>query len=195
MSMKQVGADTETLPREVVFDMLSSQRRRHTLHYLLQHDRPVELRELSRQVAAWENGIEPVEVTSDQRKNVYTALRQAHLPRMDRAGIVDFDPNRAEIELREEASDLQLYLEVIPGNDIPWSDYYLGLSVFSGLLIGAAEFGVFPFGEIQVVAWTGLVVFLFFASAATHAYMNRQMRLGQEGPPPGYEQELQQEDE
>lgn len=170
--------------REEVFDILSNQRRRHTLHYLHQGDEEVDLNELSRQISAWENGVEPEEITHRDRKTVYTALRQTHLPKMDDADVVNWDPNRGYIEPAEEFEDIQVYLEVVPKHEIPRSDYYLGLSAVSGALLAAVWLDVFPFTVLGDLTWGAVVVAMFAVSAAVDTYYASKRELGGSGPPP-----------
>lgn len=184
-------ADTErkqgTGPsREDVFEILSNQRRRHTLHYLRQQqseDARVDLRELSRQLSAWENGVDPEEIMHRDRKAVYTALRQTHLPKMDDVGIVNWDPNRGYIEPAEEFSDVEVYLDVVPAKEIPRSEYYLGLSAFCAALLSVAWVDIFPFGLLSDVVWAAIIVALFTVSAAVDTYYDSKRQLGTEGPP------------
>ena len=183
------GDRRDPVPRAEVFDLLSSRRRRHVLHYLSREERPVSLKDLSRQLAAWEHGVDPEDVTYEQRKTVYTALRQFHLPRMDEAGVVDFDPDRCRVRQTDEARALRVHLEVVPADEIPWADFYLGLSAVAGLLVLAILADFFVFGDVPSVAWLGLVVGTFAASSAVHAYATRKYRLGSSGDPPGLAQE------
>jgi len=108
---------------------------------------------------------------------------------MDEMDIIDFDRDQGEIAPHDDIENLQLYLDFVPENDIPWNQYYLGLSIFSGLLLVAAEGGLIPFSWITTIAWASFVVVLFGVSAVMHTYHNRRMRLGREGPPPRYEYE------
>ena len=99
------GGEPSALSRDEVFDIPSNQRRRHALHFLKQRNGDgAELRELSAQVAAWENGKPAEGVTSDERRRVYTSLQQFHLPKLDRNGIVEYDDRRGSVELAEEAT-------------------------------------------------------------------------------------------
>lgn len=80
-----------SLTTDVVFRVLSNRRRRYTLHYLLQRGTAVKMRTLTEQIAAWEYEIPTDAVTHDQRKRVYTALRQTHLPMMADSGVIDYN--------------------------------------------------------------------------------------------------------
>ena len=141
-------ASTPSLSNEVVFDVLSSERRR-VLQYLLDVADRATLRDLSRTLAAWENDARTSEVTGQQRKRVYTALKQFHLPKMDRADVIDYDDDRGTVSLTEAARNLRVYLEVVPEDEIPWSEYYLGLGAVSSAAVAAVWMGAFSLGALS----------------------------------------------
>ena len=171
--------DVQGLQRDEIFDVLSNQRRRYVLHYLKQHEgRRVELRELVDQVAAWEHETTIDALESDKRKNVYSSLRQFHLPMMAEADVIEYEHMRGEVELTEQAREVQMYLEYVPANDIPWSWYYLGLSAVGALLVGATWAGVFPFAGLSGVQLAAILAVLYSASACVHAFQSMQNRLG-----------------
>jgi hypothetical protein len=171
----------DDLPREEIFDVLSNERRQCVLHYLKQHQgRRVELRELVDHVAVWENDTTLEGLDSSERKCVYAALRQSHLPRLDDAGIIEYEPMRGEVKLTDQAREVQLYLEYVPGNDIPWSEFYLGLSVVGLALVVATWLGVFPFGGLSGIVLAAILAVLFAASAAVHTYQSKKNRIGSE---------------
>ncbi|GAA0652566.1 DUF7344 domain-containing protein [Salarchaeum japonicum] len=184
--LRDAGNEGRTEPtREDVFHLLSNRRRRHTLHYLRQRDgEQVDLRELSQQLSAWENGVPPAEITHRDRKTVYTSLRQTHLPKMDDANVVDYDPNRGHVEPAEEFEDVEVYLDVVPEQEIPRSEYYLGLSAFAAALLAVAWVDVFPFDLLSDVTWAAVIVALFAVSAAVDTYYDARRQLGSDGAPP-----------
>ncbi|AFK21215.1 hypothetical protein E6P09_17365 (plasmid) [Haloferax mediterranei ATCC 33500] len=182
--MVQLGrADTDEslVSRDDVYGLLSNHRRRYALHAIKQNDGPTELSNLAEQVAAWENGKVVHEVTSTERHRVYTSMQQTHLPALERAGVITHD--NGTITLTEQATDLDVYLDVVPGNSIPWAEYYLGLSAVALALVAAVWVGVFP-EWIPKLAWATLISLLFLGSAAYHVYQNRSMRLGEADRPP-----------
>ncbi|WP_458189313.1 DUF7344 domain-containing protein [Haladaptatus sp. NG-WS-4] len=184
-SRSSLGADGPTeLTQDVAFQLLSNQLRRHIMHYLLQQDGPVSLHELSKRLAAWENDVSFDEVTYKQLMRVYTAIRQSHLPKMDDGGIVEFDSNAGEVRLTEAATKLEVYLDIVPHNGIPWSSYYLGLGGLSAALVTTAWFELFPFNLLPDIAWGLVVTVLFVVSALAHRHHDHENRLGQEGRPP-----------
>lgn len=171
--------DGEPPPREEIFDVLSNERRQCILHYLRQQDdRRVDLRELVDYVTAWENDTTTEAIGTDQRKRVYTALRQSHLPRLERAGLVEYEHRRGQIELTEQAKRAQMYLEYVPKNDIPWSEFYLALSAFGAALVAATWIGVFPLGTLSGSIVAAVLVALFAVSSAVHNYQSKRNRIG-----------------
>lgn len=165
--------------REEVFEVLSNRRRQYVLHYLKRNgDEPVRLRNLVDQVAAWENDTTIEELESNDRKCVYTALRQSHLPKLDAAGVVNYDKQRGEVELTDGAEEVQLYLEYVPANDIPWCYYYLGLSAVLTVILGLATASIFPFAELTGTTVAGLSIAVVAFSAVVHAVQTRRNALG-----------------
>jgi hypothetical protein len=165
-----------------VFELLDNQRRRAVVHYLRQRGRPVTIRELSRQLAAWENREPLEEVTPTERHRVYNALQQQHLPKMDRAGVVEYDADRGTVTPTPELDDLQVYLEVVHGDDIPWSSYYLLLGLLSAVVTAAVFLDIVSgVPSIAVAAGCSTVLVV---SSLVHVYRTRQMSLGTAGPPP-----------
>ncbi|WP_224269160.1 DUF7344 domain-containing protein [Haloprofundus salinisoli] len=184
MRVSKVDEGEYSLSREDAFETLSNRRRRYAIHALLQEDAPVELGELSRQVAAWETGQSPSAVTSEERRRVYNALQQSHLPKMHDVGVVEYDRDRGIISTTTEASNLHVYLEIVPGNDIPWSVYYLLLGAFSLSFAGAVVGGLPPFGAIPALVGALVPGLLIVTSAAVHTFHSRGQRLGRDGLPP-----------
>lgn len=153
--------ETSMPEREQIFETLSNERRRYVLAYLQQHDdESVEFGELVTQVAAMENGVAVDRVTADQRKSVYVGLRQTHLPKMDAYNLIEYDPDRGEIEPTEATENAKLYLEFVPEHDIPWAVHYFGLSFVLGAILVLTWLSVDPFSNLDglVVALLSIVV-------------------------------------
>ncbi|MFP8956520.1 hypothetical protein ACLI4Y_07315 [Natrialbaceae archaeon A-CW3] len=175
------GTDPDT-DRGDIFDLLSNHRRRYAIHHLKRTDDRVELGDLAEHVAAWELEKDVQAITSTERKRVYTSLQQTHLPALERAGMIEFD-DRA-IELTDDAKTLEVYLDVVPGDSIPWGVYYLGLSAVAAVVMGGLWLELIPTGTVPELGWATLVVALFAVSAVVHVLENRRMRLGEGERPP-----------
>jgi hypothetical protein len=98
------------LSLDVMFEVLKNERRRFVLRHFDENEGPVALGDLAEHVAARENDKPVRELSSGERKRVYVGLYQCHLPKMDDAGIVDFNRNRGRIELGPNADLLDEYL-------------------------------------------------------------------------------------
>jgi len=173
----------QAIARDDAFDILQNRRRRFTLHYLKQAGEAT-LSDLAEQVAAWEHEKHSAAVTADERRATYTALQQRHLPRLDDLGVVEFDSGTGTVTLTDRAAALDIYLDVVDGYDVPWSVYYLGLAVVSGLFASLAWVGVPPFAAVSFAGWTAFVVVALTVSSTVHLLQARGMRLGADTEPP-----------
>ncbi|MDZ5811355.1 hypothetical protein U4E84_08335 [Halorubrum sp. AD140] len=164
--------------RDEVFTALSNRRRRNVIKYLKQRGEVARVRDIAEQLAAWENDLAIPEVTYKQRKRVYTALHQSHLPKLAESGFIAYEPDRGIVSLTEESRQLEVYLEVVSENEILWSEYYVGLAVVCGLLGGAAAVGTVPFASVSGYAYAILFAALFGVSGMIHRTTTRRNRLG-----------------
>jgi len=180
------GGEDEPDPgpdRDEMFHVLRNQRRRFAIHHLKRDGGPVDVGDLATQVAAWENRVPVEEVTSTQRRRVYNALKQTHIPELDDTGVVEEE--RGEVVLTDQAAQLDMYLELVPEKDIRWSEYYIGLGAVGLGVLTVAWLDVGPFGLLPDIA-TGLflAVSLLVSAVAHHAYYaNSQIGDGEEKPP------------
>ena len=179
-SAKQIE-ENPSLSSDEVHELLSNPRRRHAIHVMKHDDGTAELSTLAEEVAAWENDKPVAEVTSNERHLVYSSIQQNHIPQMERAGVITHD--RGELELTDAAESLDIYMDIVPENSIPWGEYYLGLSAFSLALVASVWFGIFP-EWIPGLAWAALIGVLFTLSAIYHVYKSRKMLLGSGENPP-----------
>ncbi|WP_452166716.1 DUF7344 domain-containing protein [Halogranum rubrum] len=79
-----------------IFD---NKRRQHVARYLLRNGGEGQISEIADQVAAWENGAPIKDLSSGERKQVYVALHQTHLPRLEEENILKFDQDSGEVRL------------------------------------------------------------------------------------------------
>ncbi|WP_416840352.1 hypothetical protein [Haloferax sp. DFSO52] len=180
---KRVPPDDEGgLTKDEMFDLMSNHRRRYIIHHCKQEQDPISLSDLAEQVAAWEKDKSIAELESAERKTVYTSLQQTHLPRLERAGIVTYDDG--EVELTNQTERLDIYLDIVPENSIPWGVYYLGLSGLSCVVVAALWAGVLPTDVIPTLAYPTAIVVAFTISAAYHTLTNRRYRFENLDHPP-----------
>ena len=155
-----------------LFEVLQNQRRRYVLQYLHDNEGGTSLSNLSEQIAAWENDKEIRRISSSERKRVYVALYQCHLPKMDDMGVVEFEQARGTIEAGEHIQLCYSYLDVHENSDERRRRYYAALAVVAaaGLLIGTGVQTVLSIPAISV--GTGMAV-LAFAMTSVWSYRPR----------------------
>jgi hypothetical protein len=176
--------DTDAqLSTDAIFQTLGSRRRRHVLHYLRQQDRPVPIRELSEQLAAWELGKGHDAVTPKERKRLYTALHQTHLPTMNDLNVVEYDRNRGVASLTDHIGQFDIYLDVVSHNDLPWSQFYLALGGVLTAVVTVAALGIAPFTALGGFGYALAVAGLFTLFAGHHTIRDRRLMLGSTDPP------------
>lgn len=110
-------SETHTPPpltKDEIFDTLKASRRRAVLRYLDENGGTATTGTLAEHIAAVENGIDRSELSSSQRKRVYVALYQAHLPRMDDFGVIEYDADRGDVRLCDQAEKVLSYLYYEP---------------------------------------------------------------------------------
>lgn len=161
------AASEPELSLDVMFEILKNERRRFVLKYFEDREGPVALGDLAEHVAAKENDKPERELTSGERKRVYVGLYQCHLPKMNDAGIVDFNRNRGRIELGENADLLTEYLDTEESTERPWPQYYLGIAAVGGALFGLGQFGLYPVPWLTTVV-AAVVIVGFAACALVH---------------------------
>lgn len=160
------------LSQDTVYDILSSPRRRYVLHYLRTVDEPVEITELAKHVAAWENETSVDEITDRQQKRVYVSLYQTHIPRLESTQIITYDKDSGKVALSAGNTNIDEYLE---GADdgLPWQLIYLSLAGLSTLLFGLALSNIWIFSSFTMTMATVIMVVAFVTTAVIHTMVER----------------------
>jgi hypothetical protein len=168
-------SDTEPLTQDAVYDLLSNARRRFVLSYLRDRDEPIELGELSKKVAAWENETDVEELTAQQTKRVYVSLYQTHIPKLHDHGLVEYDQDSGEVELTSNVDALDTYLPERDDDRVPWQLVYASVAT-AGLLVYAAV-ALFPaaFAWVSMTLLNVAVIGAFAAVTIAH-YWSRAKR-------------------
>lgn len=159
-----------TISSDVAFDVLRNARRRYVLYYL-REESPRELGELAEHIAARENDVSVEALSSKQRKSVYTALYQTHLPKLANVGVVQYDRDRGVVWLADAADQLDPYLQE-GGNEDTWYSYFLGLSAVGGLAVIANGMGIAPLASIPSIALVVVLISAFIALSIAYAANN-----------------------
>jgi putative lipase involved disintegration of autophagic bodies len=101
-----------TISKDAAFHLLQNSRRRAVLRYLIERDDEVySMREVTEQVAAWENDTTISALTSNERQRVYIALYQSHLPKLDETDVIEYDRDRGTLSPTSLLSVFEPYLD------------------------------------------------------------------------------------
>lgn len=187
---EEPASDGTTLPltdggeftAEAVHGILGNQRRRYVLEFLCEHGETVGMRELCVAVAARENDCDPDDVRPKQRKRVYTALRQTHLPRLAAAGLVEYDRDRSTVTPTDRLSVLDPYFGV-EESDRPWPRYYIALGTVGMVLALAGGLGLPVVGGAPDGLLAALLALAVLVTAAVQRSTEQSARSG--SPLPG----------
>lgn len=153
----EIASDLPT--DDEIFSALSNRRRRYVLAYLVERGEPAGLKELSRQVAARENDIPVADVTHKQRKRVYIALHQNHLPQLEDMGFIHARRASEAISLNDRAAALGPYLD--PGERTEgelWLGTEIGLTLGGSLLVLLSWLDLYPLALLPDLFYTVALV-------------------------------------
>lgn len=162
------------MPPDLVFEILSNTRRRMMLYYLRQNDGSATVKELAEQIAALENDVDVEDLQRQQQKRVYVSLYQTHIPKLERAGIIEYDDEEGLVELTSRADEFDSYLSDTGDSAYPWRIHYLVLAAVAGWLFATSFVGVPVFAAIPAVTLGIFVVVAFVVSAALQYWQYRQ---------------------
>ena len=160
------------IPDDEVYHLLQTRRRRLVLRYLRDREGPHTMRDVAEQVAAWEHDTTLQELRSEERQRVYIALYQTHLPRLDDAGVIEYNQSRGIVEVTDRIEQLYEVLDVKAETDgpVPTREgrpnrgamtYFGGASLASTGLVTAAWAGLIALpGLLLATVVTGLFALL-----------------------------------
>ena len=156
-----------------VFTLLSNKRRRSVVRAFQELEPPVDVGTLAEWIAADENDKSIDSLTAEERRRVYTSLQQRHLDHLEEAGVIE--RNRDRIEPTDRIHELEMHLEVVGEKEIPWAQFYLGMSTIAGGVTLAAWVGIYP-EFIPTISVMALIVGAFIISSAMHVYQREQQK-------------------
>ena len=100
--------NTSSVDTVTVYNLLKVPRRRQVLHVLLQSETPLSLDTLAKRVEERER-LDPSEMPRSPEMQIARTLHRSHLPHLDDAGVIDYDPTEQEVvSFHEERFDALL---------------------------------------------------------------------------------------
>lgn len=135
--------------------LIGNQRRLLLLRELTEVGDEVSVRELSERIAAAETGTRPP--PRSVRKSVYVALIQTHLPKLDRAEVIDYDESAKSVRRCREINRVEPYLEAPrEESEPPWPVYYAAAAGLGVLVVSIATVGMPVVSAIPTAVWAVL---------------------------------------
>lgn len=177
------GAGAVEPSREVMFDLLGNSRRRRVLRHLLD-ERTITLTNLSARIAAWENDTTVADLSSRQRKQVYSSLYQTHIPRLSEHGLVEYDSENRVVRLTADPDQLRRFLQLDPPEQSShqWSRYFLWTAVVGSAVIAGNWLGTTPAAEVTTESLYGLLTVTFMMLSVSFVMaVEGQKLLGRSG--------------
>ncbi|WP_440005360.1 DUF7504 family protein [Halomicrococcus sp. SG-WS-1] len=108
------SSDRDSVSIDVVFDVLSVERRRHALRHLFETadpDEAVDVSDLARAVARRTTGAS--KPTRNEQRREEVSLYQFHLPKLASAGFLDHDADAGRVTLRDRAQTVRPFLALV----------------------------------------------------------------------------------
>ena len=161
------AADGDRVCANELLELLGNRRRRLLWRHLRAEEAPAALSDASRRIAAWENDVEPADVEYDQRKSVYTSLRQFHCPKMADAGLVEFDDRDGTVRLTSDLPD-ELVIEIEPDTANVRRTALGALALATGVILGSWAAGLPVFGPLSFAGVAFAVVFAVVAAGVVY---------------------------
>ncbi|WP_115862749.1 DUF7344 domain-containing protein [Halorussus litoreus] len=176
MTVEDKSADRQgELDPGEIHNVLRNDRRRRALKRLRSVGEQMDVDELAEHIASVETGESPP--PRDVRKSVYVSLHQTHLPKLNELDIIEYDQRDQQIELRDRAEQVEVYMEVVPEGDISWATYYLGVSVLGVITLLAVEFDLVFVSSFGPAFWSWYFLALVGVSSLYHSYLERKHRV------------------
>mgnify|MGYP002761021882 CR=1 FL=1 len=166
------SSNTDVLSSEFsqneILEVLRNRRRRLVIYYLLDNGGEAAVGELTEYVAVDEYDTSTDEMSSDQRKRVYTGLYQFHLPRLDEIEVIDLDTEANVISLGAKATAIEPYLP--RESNSTTAHIELAIALFVSPLVTLGVLGVGPLDAVPLLLWAGLTILVLLGLALLQQY-------------------------
>ncbi|MFC6838491.1 DUF7344 domain-containing protein [Halomarina ordinaria] len=142
-----VVREERTLAESDVYNILQNDRRRYAIEQLRANGERAEVATLAEAIATVETGESPP--PRNVRQSVYNSLHQSHLPKLDAAGVVEYDRQRKVVTLTDLAVEVERYMGLDDPQPLPWADCYVaaglaGLAAVTGACLGLPGLAAVP---------------------------------------------------
>lgn len=163
-----VSDGTDSDAQDIVFDLLSSSRRRYVLYYLRVEKDSVKLTDLADEVASWEYETPIEELTERERKRSYVSLYQTHVPKLNDSGFIVHDPESGMLTATERVYIIDRFLPGRWRDRIRWERLYLVLSLCGMILFAVGLSSAGYLAAVPVTATGVAILSLFCGTSIVH---------------------------
>jgi len=87
---------------------------------------------------------------------------------MESLKIIAYNREKDTVELLPASRDFDVYIETVKKGDIPWSQFYLGLSILAGIGSLAIILGLLNW--VTIVQWMLFTNVIFITCSSAHMY-------------------------
>ncbi len=162
-----MSEETSTLDEGDIHDVLRNDRRRAVIESLLEDGDHGTIRDLSERIAPFESGEDPP--PRNIRQSVYVSLHQTHLPKLEGLGIVDYDTDSKDIELRDRATCVKAYM----GQNRETTTRIELAYVILGTLGVLLALGSVALGSLTGIGWGVLPLFVLVVALGAYQAWGR----------------------
>lgn len=150
-----MNSEQPDLTRDVIFELLSSDRRRSLIYFLETQDGEADLSELSVLIAAWETETDPADIDEQARNRVYISLYQTHIPKLEDYGLIEYD---SENRIVSGTGDLADVIAVVDSSDPTPNTSSAIRGVYSGLAVVLFGLLVMQWVGYDILSVSGIAV-------------------------------------
>lgn len=158
--------DRRTLTLDEAFGLLQNGRRR-TVVRQLRSTPETTIGDLAERVAAEEYDTTREQIRSEDRKRVYIALYQSHLPALADAGVVTYDSNSGHVERLDPADRLDEQLRTYSSRPSTRTLHLRAACAAVAAVVVLGALGVPPLGAVHPSVWAVVGISGLVALAVT----------------------------
>lgn len=98
---------------DTTLELCSDKYRRIILAALATEQRSLTVNDLSKTIFEYNNQLKVVDASEEIRTETQLSLHHSHIPKLESAGVIEYDPERKLVEPTEQFNQLQPYLSAI----------------------------------------------------------------------------------
>ncbi|MFC4989315.1 DUF7344 domain-containing protein [Saliphagus infecundisoli] len=100
-----------------VLDLCRDEHRRIILAVLAEEQHSLTVNDLTKVILKYNHRTPVTEVSEEVLTQIQLSLHNVHIPTLESAGVIEYDPERQHVELTAQFDQLQPYLDVILNAD------------------------------------------------------------------------------